>query len=235
MRRLVNLVAVLVVACGAQIATAGLITSAVTSSNANVVVTSVSGVGETAPVTLFGSSTAATGTITVALDVMKLHVPTVLTFNFNVGGANLFTDYAVTLVTRNLDASSNSGRMNGFDISSGPRTGAVISNGIAYPTAPVSNVFFVEFNGGDNITGGFRFGGLSGGGGTIGGPLETASSTFTYRVNFNGTTNGGTSGLNFVANPEPATLLLGSLVMAPAAWVVRRRRKAAAELESAPI
>ena len=235
MRRLFKLVAVLAAACSVQTATAGLITNVVTSSNAAVVVTGVSGVSETAPVILFGSSTGATGTITVSLDVMQLHVPTVLNFNFNPGGANFVTQYAVTLVTRNLDLFSNAGRMNGFDISSGPRSGAIVSNGLAYPTAPVSDVFFVSFNGGDNIPSGFRFGGLSGGGGTIGGPLETATSTFTYQVNFNGTTDGGTSGLNFVANPEPTTLLLGALVMAPAAWVIRRRRKAAAELESAPV
>jgi hypothetical protein len=117
--------------------------------------------------------------------------------------------------------------MNGFDVGTGPRSGGVLANALVYPTAPTSDVFFVEFNGGDNIPGGFRFGGLSGGGATIGGPSQTATSSFTYKV-FWGNSGVGTSSITFVANPEPATLLLGSLVLAPAAWVVRRRRKAAA-------
>lgn len=36
--------------------------------------------------------------------------------------------------------------------------------------------------------------------------------------------------MTFVANPEPATLLLGTLAMIPAGLVIRRRRKAAAEV-----
>jgi len=202
-------------------ASAGLINSTVTSSDAAVSVGIVSGV----------ANSGATGAITVALDVNKLHVPTVLTFNFDAGGpASGSTDFSVTLKIRNLDPVSNTGRMNGFDVGGGSRSGGIIANGIGYPTAPTSDVFFVEYSGGDNIAAGFRFGGLSGGGPTIGGPSEIATSTFTYRV-FWGSGGIGTSSLNFVANPEPVTLLLGSLVMAPAAWVIRRRRKAAAEAE----
>jgi hypothetical protein len=234
MRRCLTILVAASVIVAARGADAGLITNTVTSSNAAVEVKGVSGVSHTAPVIAFGSNTVATGTITVDLDVHQLHVPTVLTFNFAAGGANFSTDYTVTFKIRNLDAVSNAGRMNGFDISSGPRTGAVNSNAIVYPSAPTSDVFFVDYSGGDNISGGFRFGGLTGGGGTIGGLAQVATSTFTYRANFSGTGT-GTSSLNFVANPEPTTLLLGSLVLAPAALVVRRRRKAAAELELAPV
>jgi hypothetical protein len=221
MRRCLTILVAASVIVAARSADAGLITNTVTSSNAAVTVGAVSGAGTTA--------------ISVALDVNSLHVPTTLTFNFDAGGPSSgHTDFTVTLVTRNLDPSSNAGRMNGFDVGNGPRSGGVFANGLVYPTAPTSDVFFVEFNGGDNIAGGFRFGGLSGGGGTIGGPLQTATSSFTYRVLW-GSGAAGTSSITFVANPEPATLLLGSMVLAPAAWVVRRRRKAAAELESAPV
>ena len=62
-----------------------------------------------------------------------------------------------------------------------------------------------------------------------------ANNTFSFTMNWGGSTGAAVGALNFVANPEPTTLLLGSLVLAPAAWVVRRRRKANAELESAPV
>jgi hypothetical protein len=92
----------------------------------------------------------------------------------------------------------------------------------------------VEYFGGVNITGGFRWGGLAGGGARLA-PAAIANNTFVYRVNW-ASSAAGSSTLNFVANPEPTTLLLGSLVMAPAAWVIRRRRQAAAAgLEEAAI
>jgi hypothetical protein len=177
-----------------------------------------------------------TGTATIDLEVFQLHVPIQLNINYDARGADPDrTDYTITLRVKNsVSAALNGHNMNGFDLTNGAADGlGAASAGLRGNVSPTSNVFAVEYFNATNIPGGFRWGGLKGGGGrlAIG---ATADNTFVYRVNW-ASSAAGSSTLNFTANPEPATLLLGSLVLAPAAWVVRRRRKAAAELESAPV
>lgn len=205
-------------------ACAGLVTSVVSSNNAIASVTGVSGISHTV-------GQVNTGTIAIDLNVFQLHVPIELQFIYGAGGADTVTDYTVTLNVKNsIAVVQDELNFNGFDVtSSATRSGAVLSSAIKGNSAPTSNVFGLEYFGAANITNGFRFGGLAGGGATLA-PAATAINTFVYRVTWDGSTSAGTSGLNFVANPEPATLLLGSLVMFPAAVVIRRRRKAASEL-----
>jgi hypothetical protein len=210
---------------------AGLITN-VTSSNASV-----------AAVTGFSSATynhvasgIGTGAVTIDLNVLQLHVPIQLTFDYAGRAADpAITDYTITLrVTNSIVNVGQSLDLNGFDLTNnGTVTGDVLSAGLRGAAPITSDVFGVQYAGALNIPSGFRWGGLNGGGTRLA-PASTASNTFTYRVTWNGTA-AGSSTVNFTANPEPATLLLGSLVLAPAAWVVRRRRKAAAELESAAV
>lgn len=209
---------------------AGLVTN-VTSSNASAAtVTSVTNA-------IFSGST---GSVTIDLEVFKLHVPLQLKFDYGIRGADPgFTDYAVTLNIKNSIADvGESLDFNGFDLTNNASVGGdVLSAGVRFPAPITSNVFAVQKPAGNNIPGGFRWGGLSGGGARLA-PAAIATNTFVYRVTW-GNVDGlsvGSSTLNFTANPEPATLLLGSLVMVPAAWVVRRRRKAAAAgLEEAAV
>jgi hypothetical protein len=214
-----------------NISVAGLISSVTSSNNAVASVTSVS--STTYNHVAVGTGT---GTATIDLEVFQLHVPIQLTINYDARGADPDrTDYTITLRVKNsVSASAGAQDFNGFDLTNGGADGVgVASAGIRGNIAPTSNVFAVEYFGGVNITGGFRWGGLAGGGARLA-PAAIANNTFVYRVNWAGSA-AGSSTLNFVANPEPATLLLGSLAMAPAVWVVRRRRKAAAELEAAPV
>jgi hypothetical protein len=214
-----------------NIGVAGLISSVASSNNAVATVTSVS----SATYNHVASGTG-TGTATIDLEVFQLHVPIQLTINYDGRAADPDrTDYTITLRVKNsVSAALNGHNMNGFDLTNGGADGVgAASAGLRGNVSPTSNVFAVEYFNATNIPGGFRWGGLKGGGGrlAIG---ATATNTFVYRVSW-ASIDSGSSTLNFVANPEPATLLLGSLVLAPAAWVVRRRRKAAAELESAPV
>jgi hypothetical protein len=214
-----------------NIGVAGLISTVTSSNNAVATVTSVS----SATYNHVASGTG-TGTATIDLEVFQLHMPIQLTINYDARDPDPDrTDYTITLRVKNSIANvGQSLDFNGFDLTNGAADGlGAASAGIRGNIAPTSNVFAVQYSGGVNIAGGFRWGGLAGGGGRLA-PAATADNTFVYRVNW-ASTAAGSSTLNFTANPEPATLLLGSLVLAPAAWVVRRRRKAAAELESAPV
>ena len=208
-----------------SVAQGGLLSSVTSSNNAVAKVNGVSNITHTV-----GSIN--TGTVAVDLEVFKLHTPITLNFAYLAGGADTLTDYAVTLNVKNSSPTQAAGNLNfkGFDVTRNiTATGAVASSGIRQTVAPTSNVFAVQYAGVFNITNGFRWGGLNGGGPVLG-PGLTAINTFVYRVTWDGTNSAGTSALSFVANPEPTTLLLGSLVMFPAAVVARRRRKAAAEL-----
>jgi hypothetical protein len=212
-------------------AEAGLVTSV---SSSNAAVAQVTGVSSA----VFGG---ATGSFTVDLDVFQLHVPIQLTFNYAADPTltrPATTDYTVTLRVKNsVTAVGQNLDFNGFDLTNNATVGGdVASAGLRFPAPITSNVFGVQKPAGNNIPGGFRWGGLLGGGPRLA-PAAIATNTFVYRVTW-GNVDGfaaGSSALNFTANPEPATLLLGSLVMAPAAWVIRRRRKAVAELEAASV
>ena len=210
---------------------AGLITNVTSSNNAVAQVTSISSAAYTHVAAGLG-----TGAITINLNVFQMHMPIQLTFDYAARAADpLSTDYTVILnVTNSIADVGQSLDLNGFDLTNnGTVGGGVGSAGLRGPAPITSNVFVVQYAGALNIPSGFRWGGLAGGGPRLA-PGATASNTFKYRISWADAT-AGTSTLNFTANPEPATLLLGSLVMAPAAWVIRRRRKAAAELESAPV
>lgn len=119
----------------------------------------------------------------------------------------------------------------GFDVENGNQAGAGFSGALSLVTDAGAFTFEDINPGGYNLANGYRFGGLNGGGHALsnGG---TWTVKFTYEL-----VNGGANpaaprfaSLNFTANPEPTTLLLGSLAMIPAAVVARRRRKAASEL-----
>jgi len=225
--------ALLLVGSSAQ---AGLITTVTSSNNAVAQVTGVSPTSYSDGVGASPGFNIGSGAVTIDLDVFELHTPIQLTFNYDSRGLGQFgADYAITLrVTNSVTAVGPHLDFNGFDLTnSGTVAGGVSSSGLLASAPITSNVFGVEYAGGLNITNGFRWGGLLGGGPRLA-PGATAVNTFVYRVVWAGTA-AGSSTLNFTANPEPATLLLGSLVMAPAAWVIRRRRKAAAELETAPV
>ncbi len=88
---------------------------------------------------------------------------------------------------------------------------------------PTSSFTFEPNGANYNIPTGFRFGGLNGGGigaSYNGGPISTAAFTWS-------TSSAGLSAasLQFTANPEPTTMLLGGLALIPGAVVIRRRRQ----------
>jgi hypothetical protein len=125
--------------------------------------------------------------------------------------------------------------MNGYDIVNGAAGNvANVTANLFTDTAPTSTKFGVTDNGGGfTLPTGYRVGGLDGGGGAI---YNGGFSDDTVVLSVSGfTTGSGTrsSFLTFTANPEPATLLLGSLAMIPATVLARRRRKAAQELVEA--
>lgn len=207
---------------GLSPANAGLITGVTSSNPAAVAVTLSAGVGsETAP-TPFPPlpGTFNTGVMTLDIEVFQLHTPVVFTFNYGTGpnSASNQTVYTLTLNVTNRDPFSNAGRMNGFDLTNGSRTA------LESTVAPTSSVFYVQYSGGLNIPDGFRWGGLNGGGPTIG-FNQSATNTVVKTVSWGGSTGATTSSLNFVANPEPATILLGSLAMVPAGIAAHRRRR----------
>lgn len=226
MRRLfVCLATVVAMAFATSTSDAGVLSSVSSANNSIAKVTSIGAV-----LTTPGSIN--TGTVTIDLEVYKLNVPVQLDFVYSAGGADTLTDYTITLNVKNLLAvPEQTLNFQGFDLVRNVNAGgAVVSSGIRPNIAPTSDTFWVENPGSFNITNGFRWGGLSGGGARLA-PGGTAINTFVYRVTFDGTTGAGTSALTFTANPEPTTLLLGSLVMGPAAYALRRRRK---QIEEVP-
>jgi hypothetical protein len=202
---------------------AGLITS-VTSSNAAVAnVTNV-----TSATYNHVANGVGTGSVTIDLTVFRLHEPIQLTFNYGARGVDpALTDYTVTLnVLNSIPAGTNELDFNGFDLTNNATvSGGITSAGLRSSAPITSNRFGILYSGGFNIPNGFRWGGLVGGGPRLA-PGDTAVNTFVYRLTWADST-AGSSTLNFVANPEPATILLGSLVLVPAGVAARRRRKAA--------
>lgn len=213
------------VAISSQTSQAGLVTSVASSNNAIAQVTGISGATYS-----HVASGVGTGSITVDLNVFQQHSPIQLSFTYAARAADpLVTDYTVTLRTTNSIPVNQGGlNFNGFDVTNNASvSGDVLSAGLRGSVPITSDTFAVLYSGSLNIPNGFRWGGLNGGGPTLalGG---TAVNTFTYRVTWAGTAAGGST-LNFVANPEPAALVLGSMLMAPAAWMARRRRQRMAE------
>jgi len=204
---------------------AGLVTSVTGSNNAVAAVTSVSSAAYNHVASGLG-----TGAVTIDLNVFQLHVPIQLTFDYAARAADpLITDYTVTLrVTNSVVDVGQSLDLNGFDLTNnGTVTGGVLSAGLRGPAPITSDVFGVQYAGALNIPNGFRWGGLNGGGTRLA-PGDTATNTFVYRVSWSDA-SAGSSAMNFTANPEPTTLLLGSLLMGPAAVMIRRRRKLVTE------
>jgi hypothetical protein len=174
------------------------------------------------------------GTIDIDVEFLKAGVPFSLGFNVAGNGTILAPDsrvYTVTLKTKNSISPANMSlgfAMNGFDLSvSDPFASPIVAvDGLPSSPNPTSDKLAVVVPGNPlSGAGGFRFGGLNGGGGEI---YFGETSTQTFRLAAISTANGSNQNftLNFTANPEPATLLLGSLAMIPAGVALRRRRKA---------
>ncbi|GEM_PF-1263658 len=173
--------------------------------------------------------------VTLDMTVTDLHVPFVVDFAVTTvdatGGPAITIAHTIVVnVTNGLTYGNpaHSANLNGYDVvvtDTGAVGGAGIPGiplpnlgafGFTYPTAPFTN-----------ITGGWRFGGLNGGGGTL---AVGAMTTTSFALNT--TTSGGfaagfndTVGLTFTANPEPTTMLLGGLALLPCGIAVRRRRQ----------
>jgi hypothetical protein len=212
------------VLAGFSSAEAGLITSVVSSNNDVASIDPITGISDA--VYNHAENGTGTGAITINLEVFQLHTPVQLTFTYAARGDSPDrTDYAITLNILNSVPDSLKGfNMNGFDITNNSTTNAAVDSASVRGAVPItSNRFGVLYSGTTNILNGFRWGGLNGGGPRLAFG-DTASNTFTYRVNW-ASSAVGTSTLNFVANPEPATILLGSLAMVPAGIAAHRRRK----------
>lgn len=224
-------------------------------------ITSVSGLGSgwsiTAPASvvtntpnggqspaLSGSSASTANSLALSLDALALHSPFTLRFNTQNEGASwdgFSRFYNLTLTIKNALAYPNAAHnfMNGFDF--GNRI--VADNTVALIRVnAATSAMGGNFSPGvfafeqptplvPNISNGWRFGGLNGGG-----PTLAQNGTTVVKFQLVVTQNNPDSGLGsasftsfgLVANPEPTTLLLGSLVMVPAGVALRRRRKAAA-------
>ena len=206
----------------------GLFCSVTLSSAQAGLVTAVSSDDLSAGTVSLVSSTATN--IEMNLTVLKNHTPFAIIFTSAAGaGSNLYT---VKLnVTNAITGGGASGDyMNGFDITELAADTNGVTSGLQSDT-PTSDYFALEMvNGADTFNlpapDSFRFGGINGGGAALYNGDPTVSVTFKYLVSKNGNASPGTSRLNFTANPEPATLLLGSLAMIPAGVALRRRRKA---------
>ena len=180
-------------------------------------------------------------TITIDTAFLKSGVPFSLGFNATGDGTVVAPEsavYAVTLTTLNSITPFNTAAgfaMNGFDLSVGDPPGSPIVVIDSLPSSPnPTSDKFAAITAGNPLagSGGFRFGGFNGGGGEIYNG-QTATNTFSLAVVSTAGKSNQNFTLNFTANPEPATLLLGSLVMIPAGVIARRRRKAALEIVEA--
>jgi len=166
-------------------------------------------------------------TITIDVNVLRLGSPFNLGFNAAAPVGTLLSPsvgtYRVTVNMTNgiLRPGVPTGRpINGFDINIGDPAGNPI---IAFDTTtpPASDRFAVE---NPNIGSGFRFGGINGGGGEIYSGETAISSITLVGINTGAATNQNFT-LSFVANPEPATLLLGAMLAVPGGVYFRRRRQ----------
>jgi len=223
------------------------VATVVMSNNAHAIIVLSTNVGGNANIGVNGSLVNpitidnALKTISIDVDFLKAGVPFSLGFNATGAGTILFPDsavYTVTLTTKNSITPFNTGlgfAMNGFDltVSDPPGSPIVAIDSLPSSPNPTSNSF-AAITAGNPLAGvgGFRFGGFNGGGGEIFNG-QTATNTFSLAVVSTAAASNQNFALNFTANPEPATLLLGSLVMIPAGFIARRRRKAALEVVKA--
>jgi hypothetical protein len=150
-------------------------------------------------------------------------------------GEGVTRQYFMTVnVTNNVDPSAGSDYMNGFDLInaaapvSGDLDSAQLRNRL--PTN-ITDLTFEDDGGASkyNISNGFRFGGLAGGGKALYNG-DSGSAIIQYTVTADADRDGG-SRLTFTANPEPGTLALAGLALFPLGIAVRRRRKAAQQAE----
>lgn len=167
-------------------------------------------------------------TVTLNLTANTIGLPfSNVKFNLSKEGpGNVTSTYTVTVNVTNAVGRE----IPGFDVDNGSQNGATYSGSLGLVSSP--GVFtFEDINPGTyNLANGYRFGGLNGGGHAL---ANGATGTVVFSYDLTNGAAGPASGfasLNFTANPEPTTLLLGSLAMIPAAVVARRRRKAALEL-----
>ena len=163
-----------------------------------------------------------TNTVTLNLEVFSLGLP--FTINFATTNTTGTSEYFFTVnITNNLGDNGVDPGDRGKEI--GPMDFVLSSAGVIFddfsndpnpfPTSTTHTA--VNF-----ISQTFlRFGGLSGGGGSI--PYHTVG-TFTFSIDV-GNNNSGSFGLTMTANPEPGSLALCALLGAPALSLLRRGRK----------
>lgn len=213
--------------------TSAAIITDVTSSDLSVATVSLASESST-PQTGFGGSDVS-ATLELDVTILQKHVPVEFIFTVDeddsAGTGGVFRRYAVTLnVTNSLPTGGSRDYINGFDITNGDE--GVFTAGLDPNTEPSGYFAFedgpppTEYN----QPGGFRFGGLNGGGPAMynGDPVRTQF--FSYVIS--GPNNiSGTTTLSFTANPEPGTLALAGLALFPLGIAVRRRRKAAQPTE----
>jgi len=156
------------------------------------------------------------------------------------GAVDTFYTLNITVTNGLTYANSAHNLMNGFDFKRVSESGSGIS--VVSFSAPTPNpgIFGLETPVSPNLpspltlnginANDWRFGGLNGGGPTLAPGASTTVSLGIRVVQANSAPGdrNRTTNFSFTANPEPTTLLLGSLVMGPAAYAMRRRRKAEA-------
>ncbi len=175
----------------------------------------------------------ATDSITIDLDVLKAGAAFDVGFTVTGTGGTDNAVYKVTVLTRNSVTPFNTAAgfaMNGFDVD--------VTNAVTQPfaaidippsgAAPTSTHFGFSAN---PIVGSstLRFGGVLGGGGELYNG-STATNTFDLATSDIGGASSKGFALTFIANPEPASLLLGGLAMMTGGLAARRRRKTAADV-----
>lgn len=135
------------------------------------------------------------------------------------------TSYTVTVDLTHAVPGSPGNAINGFDVTAVGATTPIVHA----LSKPISSSFTIEEP--QPLPGGtFRYGGLNGGG--TGQLLfgDTATSTFDLVLTSFSSSGPIVRSLSFVANPEPGSILLGSLALLPIGIAVRRRRKQPTEV-----
>ena len=179
---------------------------------------------------------AVAGTV-VTLDMTVTELHTNFNVNFDITSVDATGGVAITIphtivvnVTNGLTYANaaHSANLNGYDVVV-TDPGAIGGAGI--PGFPLPNTGAFGFTAPTfpftNIAGGWRFGGLNGGGATlaVGATTQTAFTFNTTTAAFLPAGANDTVTLQFTANPEPGTMVLAGLALIPCGVVARRRRK----------